>query len=377
MVRFFFLNAFGDTLISNTAFYSEWILPNKKDIKRSWISNFKLDHDSLINDVNTIQLSSSDENQKNEILILAGSDGHITFEVTSKFNRPLTLYRHSLVIGFALPVREVYTKSTLIDSVQLQSEYWLDKEGFKLSNQRNSYLVYHPQNISSIQLNVEKKKAFFNLDYCADHPLLHYPLLRKNKSVYEDFSCSVYSKGDSITMSFTLYSVNSSLKLPRMLSNPYGYLSSLIWTEHADYTDIRTNKAVYLGSEKINLLNEATGGFLKYSIPVTKSIFYTNPDNVDNSDRDPRMVGPIATFKETPGYRNFLRLLYESGVEICLHTPDHFTSDRNIISEALDKTKSDFVPATWIDHGYDNSKKSNREDLVCDGADPNSIWYAA
>ena len=157
---------------------------------------------------------------------------------------------------------------------------------------------------------------------------MHFPLLGKNKNKFEDHSASVYTIGDSISSSFTFFSVEPDFINARLLTNPYGYLSSFIWTEHADFSDLRIQKAVYLGSENVNQLNDATGGFLKYSIPVTKSIFYSNPDKINNSEKAGFFPGPSASYKETPDFRNFLRLLDESGIEICLHTPDHYTCDR-------------------------------------------------
>ena len=371
------LNKRGDTIINSLTMFSEWTLQNKKERKQSWNYRFDLEKDSVSQEGNYIILSAQDDISKSEISILAGINGNLTFNLKTEMLRSITLYRNSLLTGFSLPLKEVYKKSTLIDSINFKNEYWLDKEGYLLSNGRSSLFLYRPEKISSLQIDVKKNVGIFNLDYCADHPLLHYPILKNNENKYEDYSASVYSKGNIIKSLFTIYSVNPEFKSVRVLSNQYGYLSSFIWTEHADYTDLRTHKAVYLGSEKINSVKDATGGFLKYSIPVTKSIFYANPDQVNNLDKAGFMPGPVANYKETPGFRDFLRLLDESGIEICLHTPDHFTTTRKLLSEALDKTKNDFFPVTWIDHGYDNSKSSNREDIVCDGADSTSKWYAA
>ncbi len=371
------LNAKGDTLINSLALFSEWSDRNKKERKQSWNYHIYLRKDSVTDEGNYIMLSANDDITQSEITILAGIQNNLTFNINSVIIRSITLYRHSLITGFTLPLKEVFKKSTLTDSINFKNEYWLDKEGFALSNDQSSLVLYHPEEVSSLQFDVRNKSAIINLDYSADHPLLHFPLLKKNENKFEDHSASFYFKSNIIKSSFTFYSVTPKFKNARILANPFGYLSSFIWTEHADYTDLRTHKAVYFGSEKINRLDDATGGFLKYSIPVTKSIFYANPDKVDNSDKAGFMPGPIANYKETTGYSDFLKLLDESGIEICLHTPDHYTCDRKLLTEALDLTKRQFSPITWIDHGYDNSKSSNREDLVCDGADSTSIWYAA
>ena len=371
------LNSNKDTIISSLAIVYEWKANGRKVKKQSWIYHFDFKKDSISDEGNYLTFTTKDYFTDNEIKIFAGFNNELSFTVNSLFLRPISLYRYSLQLGYNLPVKEIYNKNTLIDSANFKNEYWLDKEGFKLSNEKSSVVLYRPESISSLQLDVNRKLIIVNLDFAPDHPFLHFPLLGKNKNKFEDRSASIYNIGDSISSSFTFYSVEPDFINARMLTNPYGYLSSFIWTEHADYSDLRIHKAVYLGSEKINHINDATGGFLKYSIPVTKSIFYSNPYKVNNSDKSGFFSGLSASYKETPGFRDFLRLLEESGIEICLHSSDQYTCDRKLLSEALDATKKDFSPSTWIDHGYDNSIKSNREDLVCDDFNNKTKWYAA
>lgn len=371
------LNVNGDTLINSLVLFSEWHDLIDKKRQQSWNHKIILRKDSATEEGNYLIFSVDEDIIHSEITILTGIHNNLTFNIRSVVLRPVTLYRHSLIAGYSLPVSEVYKKSTLIDTANFKNEYWLDKEGFSLTNGQSTLVLYRPKEVSSLQLDVKNSLAVINLEYSADHPFLHFPLLLKNENKMEDRSAAYYTKGSIIKSSFTFYSVKPKFKIGQLLANPYGYLSSFTWTEHADYTDLRTHKAVYFGSEKIDQVNNAIGGFLKFSIPVTKSIFYSNPDKIDNSDKAGFMPGLIANYKETPGFRNFLKLLDESGIEICLHTPDHLTSDRKLLSEALDVTKREFFPSTWIDHGYDNSKQSNRENLVCDGTDINSKWYAA
>jgi hypothetical protein len=370
------LDANGDTVVRSLAFYSEWI--NAKNETEKFLNyHFYFRKDSLAEEGNIIFLDSRDEISSNEIMISAKNDGKLSFNISSVFNQPVKLARKSLVTEFSMPITQVFKKNSLIDTIDLKNEYWLNKEGFILSGNKNALIIYCPEKISSIQLDVNNRRSFFNLDYSADHPMLHFPLMNRSEGKFEDYSTSLFQKEDTLNALFTFYPVKKNFKMIRMTSNPYGYFSSFIWTEHADYTNMRTQRAMYYGSENISSLEKATGGFLKYSIPVTKSIFYANPDKVDNKDKDGLMPGPVANYKETEGYRDFLRGLYEYGNEICLHTPDHFTCSRKLLSEALDATKKDFVPVTWIDHGYDNSNKSNREDLACDGADSTSEFYSA
>lgn len=364
-----------DTLIKSLRFLSEWYEGNKEEKKTSWINSFKLNNKMPFKDGDTLTLNGDDP-VSNNVLTIFISEEKLHFDVTTTFKKKVKLYRHTFLAGFGIPVREVYNKKTLSISENLKEEYWLENGGFRLTGKRNSIVMYRPGKASSVQLDLKNNIGLFNLDFAHDHPMLHFPLLKKSEGKYIDYSGSVYNKGDIIRASFIFFVTDPDFKQINIMNNPDGYLSSMVWTEHADYTDLRTHKAVYLGSENINSLNESTGGFLRNSIPVTKSIFYSNPDNVDNSEKAGFMPGPVANFQSTEGYLNFLKLLDESGIEICLHTPDHYTTDRKLLSESMDRMKREFVPVSWIDHGYDNSERSNREDLNCDGADSTSKWYA-
>ncbi len=364
----------GDTIFNTIALYSEW--NTDKGVNQSWNKHLYLRKDIKGEEGISLTFSARDEISESEITILAGVEGSLKFNTKTEFKTSVNLIRHSIVASFNFPVKEVYNKNTITE-INPKGEYWLDKEGFLISDDNTALALYRPEKVSSIQLNVPEKYTVINIDYSVDHPLLHFPILDSSKGKFVDYSTSVYNNGDAINSAFTFYKVKSDIVVPKLSPNPYGFLSCFIWTEHADYTNMRTQKAVYFGGENINRLEDATGGFLKYSIPVTKSIFYSNPDKVDNKEKSGMMPGPVANYKETEGYANFLKLIYEYGTEICLHTPDHYTCSRKLLGEALEATKREFFPVTWIDHGYDNSVKSNREDLACDGADVKSEYYSA
>ena len=76
------------------------------------------------------------------------------------------------------------------------------------------------------------------------------------------------------------------------------------------------------------------------------------------------------------GYLGFLQQLMKEGNEICLHTPDQFTSTGKLVEEACAFMKNNFNSVTWIDHGYNNGTKNNREAFVCDGLNPSSPSYS-
>ena len=74
-----------------------------------------------------------------------------------------------------------------------------------------------------------------------------------------------------------LLAIDSDRPLIRLMNNPDGIPASMVWTEHADFSDIRTQRAVMFGSEEIVSADSAISGFVGHGIPVTKSVFYDNP----------------------------------------------------------------------------------------------------
>jgi hypothetical protein len=305
------------------------------------------------------------------------SNGIIRFKIITTMHSIGPLYSHSLVAGYAMNISEIYRKNSLCDTSDFKDEYWLNREGFQLGDKNSSLVFYRPDNLSSVQIGTKGKYIFFNIEFACDHPMLHFPELKKSENHFEDVSSSVFRPGDKIKSEFSFTYSGTPVFIPRLMTKPNGFLASFIWTEHADYTNLRTQKAVYFGSETVNRPDSSVGGFIGYGIPVTKSIFYSNPEKEDNKVKDGSMPGPEANYKSTDGFEKFVKQLDESGIEICLHTPDHYTTNRKLLEEALEKTRRDFMPVTWIDHGYDNSPKSNREDLACDGTDSSSAYYSA
>ena len=152
------------------------------------------------------------------------------------------------------------------------------------------------------------------------------------------------------------------------MKNPDGLLATYIWTEHADWGDIRTHRATYFGSEKITQADSATGGFVKYNIPVTKSVFYDNPDSVTNTAASDSLFTTLESAIKTDSvFADFLSQIDDKGSEICLHTPEQYTTTPDRLDSALAYMKNHFNSPTWIDHGYNNLETNNREDFVCDG----------
>lgn len=341
-------------------------------------SQFTFLSDSTIDKGRVLSFEAKN-NYVNTKIVFEFSENESSFSVSAItfFRKNVFVNRIALVADFVPHLTEVCLPSSLSDTSLFQHEYWLGKCGFAAGEGESGLRIVSGKELSSIQLDVDSQRCIFNLDYNLDHPLLHFPLSKRKLGVYEDYSSSYYKAGDTLYNRVVIFGNNTSTVFPRIMKNPNGKSAAIIWTEHADYTDLLTHRAVYFGADTIERSEGAIGGFIKNKIPVTKSVFYANPDKVSNAERTGFLKTESASMITTPGYTDFLKDLQKNGNEICLHTPDHYTSNRKLIQTALEETSRLFHSTTWIDHGYDNALKSNREDLACDGLDSSSKFYSA
>ena len=305
---------------------------------------------------------SSEENNPN-----------VNFNLETTYNEDVKVLKSSLIIPFLNDDFTVYRRNPFVDSCDYQDVYYLDREGFSLSCGDKQLNLYHPDNVSSIQLDVKNATAHINADYYYDHILMRYELL-DTMDCYIDNSPTFMKKASSHSSSFVI-SMSEKSELPRIMPIFDGYESAFIWTEHADWADIKTHRATYFGSEDIVNVDDALGGFAYYDIPVTKSVFYHNPDSVTNFEKNPDFPGLHSTIKTDASFFDFLKQLRDEGFDICLHTPEQYTSNQEYLAEALSFMKENFDSPAWIDHGYNNEASNNREDMVCDGLDSLSPYY--
>ena len=304
------------------------------------------------------------------------------FKTEIRFKEDVKLLRLAFVLPLPKGKLTVYRRNQQIDTIDFQTSYYLDREGFIISDDTLSLATYHNTGISSLQLDTEKRYACFNIDYWRDHPLIHYPMRTDTSDYFEDISYREIKAGEVLEGEFTLYEspwyFDAYQYLPRIMPVWDGYQSAFIFTEHADWTDLRTHRAVLFGNENITKPEDAVGGFCYYNIPVTKSVFYWNPDNVTNAETSKGLfTGEVATIKTDKGFFKLLKSLKKEGFEICLHSPEVYTTIPNEFPKAMRFMKRHFGTVSWIDHGYNNGPEKNREDMVCDGLLPDSPQYAA
>lgn len=303
--------------------------------------------------------------------------GRLCVSTESRYNLDMEIVRQSLVVPFVDEVTEVYRCNTHTDTTGFQQCYYLADNGFSVGKGKNQVSTYRNSSVSSLQLDVVNRAAYFNADYWRDHPLLHYPLNNDTIDYFVDISCRKVTSESVIRSQVELSISTGAQRLPLFMPTFDGFDAAIIFTEHADWTDIRTQRAVLFGNENITDADSATGGFVRYGIPVTKSVFYNNPDGITNAERSKGVfTSEQATLMGCPELLNTIEQVNRLGFDICLHTPEQYTTQGDNMDEALGFMHEHFNSVSWIDHGYNNTMKHNREDLVCDGLSPESQWYS-
>ena len=327
-------------------------------------------------DHSTVTLLNKNDFARTQIDIFSAvDDPNVRYEIKAEFLKDVEISRFAMIMPFADGEFTVYRSNLYVDTVACQDEYYLDNEGFSFRKGEKQVNLYHPKSLSSIQLDAKTSTAILNIDYELDHPMIHYPARHDTIEYYENISKRKFKAGEKLTASFVM-SYTKIVDLPRFMPVWDGYESAIIFTEHADWTDISTHRAVCFGNESVTCADSAVGGYVYYGIPVTKSIFYNNPDGIVNIGQNRRFPEYHCTIQTDTAYLDFLKQLKDRGFEICLHTPEQYTTNRSNLYEALAFMKENFGSPTWIDHGYNNSFINNREDMVCDGLNPHSPYYA-
>lgn len=353
----------GDTILSRLTYYASY------DGKSSRLGldniSTKLTSDSTI----SITGNGLSGVQINFILTVPRNKPKLDVTIKSRYSENTVVSRESLIAGFDIPVYEVYKKNRQTDIKSFDSEYWLQRQGVRFGNGDRSAMVYHTPFVSSLQLDTRENLLFINLEYYLDHPLVNIPYQEDGGGRWIDLSKAKYKAGDERDNSFTICFGSIPEIAPRFMLLPYGYLAGYVFTEHADGGKIETHRAAYFGSEDVSSYTDATGGFSGHKIPVTKSVFYVDPDSA--------LYSSIHDDPHYPQFLDFLDQLNESGLyDICLHSPENLNSDREVMEESIKFMKNRFDTKTWIDHGMYNGK-INRESSVGDGFNQDSRYYSA
>lgn len=192
----------------------------------------------------------------------------------------------------------------------------------------------------------------FNLDDYRDHRYCRYldPNLRTpdmKDMVMEMRSATRRTRDESATQHFTLHIGWIPPIRPRIMHIPGGAEALLIWTEHADRASLDSHRAVYFGRSDITSPKEAVGGFVHHGIPVTKSVFWSNPTGQPCSTAH---NVPQAAVADNQEFMWFCQDLAGLGYEICIHAPHPTNGRPEAGPETARQFANRFGGKTWIDH---------------------------
>jgi len=353
----------GDTILSNLTWYASY-----GDTTDKWgLDNIstKLTSDSTI----SISGKGLHGTVICYILTVPKYRANLDISIKSQYTENTVVNRESFIAGFDVSVTEVYRKNSQADVKPFDSEYWLQRQGVRFGTGVRSALIYHTPYVSSLQLDTKKNLLFINLEYNLDHPFIKIPFQADGGGRWINISNAKYFAGDKRDNNFSIYFGGIPKLIPRFMLVPSGHLAGYVFTEHADGGKIKTHRAAYFGSEDISSINYAKGGFAGHKIPVTKSVFYIDPDSA--------LYSSIIDDPDFPQFLDFLDQLNESGFyDICLHSPENLNSNRKVLEESIEFMKNRFDTKTWIDHGMYNGK-INREAIVADGLNKDSEYYSA
>lgn len=192
-----------------------------------------------------------------------------------------------------------------------------------------------------------------NLDDYRDHRFYNHlePELRKGAMINttENHSTSHRNDKDTSVSQFSLRLGKPSAILPRLMHIPFCSEALLLWTEHADRACINTHRAAYFGRSDIDIIDakDAIGGFVRWGIPVTKSVYYANPSKLPCSKAFPYTTSSML---DDLYFQDFCFKLAKLGYEICPHAPQPDNSLPNAAKETVEYFSDNFQSQTWIDH---------------------------
>jgi hypothetical protein len=335
----------------------------------------KLNNIKIVNmklqDLNVIHMIGSTEVSEVDIYLYSKEENPtMKIDLSTKYKDSICTIYESIELEYQNQIKEVYLKNGKREILNARKNYWLGSQGYKYEDTGIASVLYNPSCATSIRIDTSNKTVKVYLDHVLDH---RYRTIKKNENdktlTFNELHAAKYRIGEIKNNRFNIYFGSDVKTIPRLMNAPYGYLSTFIWTEHADRASIRTHRAVYYGSEDIKNIDDCTGGFVKYKIPVTKSVYYDNPAME-------YIVGLreySASIKTSQEYQQFLDELNSHGIyEICLHSVQPRTAHREKIEEAVAFMKERYDMVTWIDHDVRN----NDEDISAKALDSRSSSYA-
>lgn len=312
-------------------------------------------------------------------IAVSGNDGRkrLRFRVVVSAERGVDVAL--LAVDLASRVRPVSllgANRRLVKSPRGSSVAWLERQGAYFGKGTESFFVQHVPNVSSLSL--QGRRLRFSLLNAEDRPL---PRRDEAQIVGYNLENAIpLVSGQKITARWNVYAgfLPQEVVVPGFAPN--GRKAVHVWTEHGCQTVLEAHLASGLGSSKVCKAEEAVGGFVKFGIPLTKTIFVDN----ENKERvfDPfQRLGerPQLSMREDPRFARFLDILSsQTQIEIGLHCCRPYSTRPEEYPERL-KDFLRYKPSVWIDHIWfrdDGTVSGCREAASCEGRAHASSYFS-
>lgn len=231
--------------------------------------------------------------------------------------------------------------------------YWLGKNGFKFGRGSSCIGGMLCNNISSVQIDIDRELAFLNFDYFKDHPQI---INDQDGPSYKDVSHSNFSHFSKLSGVVSLFTGGDPDNIA-LMRYPDARVSCHILTEHGCFNDKKVIEAIYYGiSPRNQKLKADSGALLNKNLSVTKSIFLTNETKVSNNTYGDCNLSFFA-FGEKDNV-NLIKELSKSDIEIALHCVDHSEISLNHardsilnINSVIGKQVKTFIDHIWYKPG--------------------------
>lgn len=255
---------------------------------------------------------------------------------------------------FIVPAQgaQVMTRDLQSKNFNTSQTYWSDIYTPKVVKFTNGLSFSGSDTMEAMRLRTSgaNSQISFYSDFKNNHPHTNY--VKNGGRAEVDMSKTKRLTGDSYSVSIT-FMVNPNFISSSLIKTrqPYGYESTLIFTNHADSETIPAAEAIAYGTADSTDPNYGSKGIVGRGVGWTKSVFVSGQTGSDLQD---------AVFK------SLTDRMYRDGVEIVGHSITPGTDGRNIVLNGL-QTLSQYNTTNWIDYGSGDGV-GNWEVLVSQGA---------
>lgn len=305
------------------------------------------------------------------------SSGAIEFRMAGRMRKTAPLSRMALVVPVHDDIVMAFDGQGRQYAPMHETSVFIGHGGMLSGAGQRRLALMQARHVASAQVDMANRRLIANLHYADAQPFIRYPRSETLRDSFSDLSHVALRHHRQLRGKVDLFVGRGSPAMPLLMAVPGGAEAAVVFTEHADWTDVRTQRAVHFGSDTIAHPSRAQGGFDKYGIPVTKSVFYHNPEQITNMEASRGMFPGRQASLQEDDFRSLMDTLHYQGHEICLHTPEQHSSKRSWMRKSLKHMQLNYGSATWIDHGYNNHPDANRENLVGDGLIRHRRHYSA